>query len=200
MRSIVSDGMALDDPMDAEPETGRRTPEFVPEEEDSASSQQNGLARQPSRLQRRVNVIMRAANRGEELPSPSQEMRERAAAEEDEESVNGAGPSRANKRKAALDFEASLTPMEEEEEDEPEPEPEPTPRGRGAPKRGRGARKAGAAATSTPAKRGRGRTAAVAAPPAVISNGEEGETAGRRRSNRLNQSSPVKTTKVARRA
>lgn len=208
MRSVASDRMALDhdhgEPMDAEPiETGRMTPEFIPADEDLVPSQRNGtgLARQPSRLRRRVDVILSAHTRGEELPSPSQEMRERAAAEEaQDENENGAGPSRANKRKAALDFEGSLTPMEEEEEDEEEEEPAPTPaRGRGAPaaKRGRGAgtKKAGAA---TPAKRGRGRAAAsaVAAPPLVSTNGDD---VGLRRSHRLNQGTPVKAN-VARRA
>lgn len=200
--------MALDEPMDAEPaepETGRRTPEYVPEDEDSQQSQPraNGalaISRQQSRLRRRVDIIRSAENRGEELPGPSQEMQERAAAEDAEE--NGAGPSR--KRKAALDFDASLTPMEEEEEEEEEDEPQPSAapaaRGRGAPatKRGRGGKKA-SAPPSTAAKRGRGRAAApvlaIAAAPAY---GDEGEAGGLRRSTRLHQASPVKQ-KVARR-
>ena len=211
MRSIVSDGMALDDhgePMDAEPEEledGRRTPEYVPEDEDSQSQIQahggptSAITRQQSRLRRRVDIIRSAENRGEELPSPSQEMQERAAAEEAEE--NGAGPSRTNKRKArpSLDFEASLTPMSEEEEEE-EAEPQPAAaRTRGAPatRRGRGGKKASAPPPSA-AKRGRGR-AAAAAVAAAPANGDDGETGGRRRSNRIVQaSSPVKQ-KVARR-
>ncbi|KAI0744311.1 Pkinase-domain-containing protein [Daedaleopsis nitida] len=200
MRSVMSDDMATDDPMDAEPETGRMTPEFDPEEAEVSQSQQVpglGLARQPSRLQRRVDVILRAHNRGEELPSPSQEMKERAAAEdEDDESENGAGPSRTNKRKAALEFEGSLTPMEEEDEEEPTPTPT---RGRGAAgRRGRGGRKAPAA---TPAKRGRGRAAALP-PPTAHAHANGDDDGGLRRSTRLNHgvvASPLKT-KAARRA
>ncbi|RPD54428.1 kinase-like protein [Lentinus tigrinus ALCF2SS1-7] len=210
MRSIAFDGMALDDrgePMDAEPaepESGRQTPEYVPEDEDSQSQPQaNGvhtsvISRQQSRLRRRVDIIRSAENRGEALPSPSQEMQERAAAEEAEE--NGAGPSRGNKRKAraSLDFEASLTPMsEEDEEEEEEVEPQPV-RGRGAPasKRGRGGKKA---PPPSAAKRGRGRAAApVPAIAAAPVNGDDGEAGGLRRSTRLHQVSPVKQ-KVARR-
>lgn len=205
MRSIALDGMALEDhgePMDAEPsqsDDGRRTPEWVPEDEGSQSQlQANGAAvsaisRQPSRLRRRVDIIRSAENRGEELPGPSQEMQERAAAEDAEE--NGAGPSRKRKAAAALDFDASLTPMEEEEEeDEPQPAAAPAARGRGAPanKRGRGGKKA-SAPPPTAARRGRGRAAAsalaIAAPPA---NGDDDDAGGLRRSTRIHQSSPVK--------
>ncbi|KAI0699880.1 kinase-like domain-containing protein [Cerioporus squamosus] len=200
MRSIASDGMALDEPMDAEPaepETGRRTPEYVPEDEDSQQSQPraNGalaISRQQSRLRRRVDIIRSAENRGEELPGPSQEMQERAAAEDAEE--NGAGPSR--KRKAALDFDASLTPMEEEEEEEEEDEPQPTGR---ACDQAWPRREKASAPPSTAAKRGRGRAAApVLAIAAAPANGDEGEAGGLRRSTRLHHASPVKQ-KVARR-
>lgn len=209
LRSIALDGMALDDSMDAEPdepESGRSTPEYVPEDEDSQSqSQANGrfglpISRQQSRLRRRVDIIRSAENRGEELPSPSQEMRQRAAAEDAEE--NGAGPSRKRKAAAALDFESSLTPMEEEEDEEEEEEEEPVaaPRGRGAPanKRGRGGRKTTAPPPSA-VKRGRGRAAApVLAIAAAPASGDDGEAGGRRRSTRLHQASPAKQ-KVARR-
>ncbi|TFK83093.1 kinase-like protein [Polyporus arcularius HHB13444] len=210
LRSIALDGMALDDSMDAEPdepESGRSTPEYVPEDEDSQSqSQANGrhpfglpIGRQQSRLRRRVDIIRSAENRGEELPSPSQEMQQRAAAEEAEE--NGAGPSRKRKAAAALDFESSLTPMEEEEdEEEEEEEPVAAPRGRGAPanKRGRGGRKTTAPPPSA-VKRGRGRAAApVLAIAAAPASGDDGEAGGRRRSTRLHQASPAKQ-KVARR-
>ncbi|KAH9915026.1 Pkinase-domain-containing protein [Epithele typhae] len=82
---LSSDGMALDsDPV----ETGRQTPEVGEEEEEDDLSpvpESQGLGRHGSRLQRRVDVIRHAQRRGEDLPSPSQEMRAWAAAEDAEE-------------------------------------------------------------------------------------------------------------------
>ena len=202
MRSVISNGMSLDDAM----ETGRMTPPYVPEpaDDETAPSQSltNALERLPSRLVRRSNYIQRARDRGDDLPSPSQEMRLRAAAEEEAENANGPPNSRSNKRKAALDFEASLTPMDEEDENDAGAiaSEEPAPAGARGTKtkrgRGGGAKKAvvGAGAAPPPSKRGRGRSAATA-----TSNGDESETGGLRRSSRLNQGSPVKATKVARR-
>ncbi|KAI8972182.1 Pkinase-domain-containing protein [Trametes punicea] len=186
MRSVASEVMALDtqgEAMDADPQaTG--TPLLG--SQDLPDSQQTGsraiLSRQPSRLQRRANVISHANEVGVPLPGPSQEMQERAAAEDED------APARANKRKAALDFDASLTPMEEEDEQEEEPSSDsaapPPRRGRAAAgtKKGRGTKKA--PANSPVAKRGR-RAAAGAAE-------ENPETTGRRRSNRVANASPRK--------
>ncbi|KAM5536730.1 hypothetical protein V8D89_009657 [Ganoderma adspersum] len=228
MRSVVShtNGMALDDNdeegEDAAMDTGRTTPPYVPppqEDEPSQSqsdSQTAAVNRQGSRLVRRSDFVARARDRGEALPSPSQEMRARAKKEEEDEDENlptpTAGPSNGhangnangrvnNKRKAALDFEASLTPMSEEDEEKAADEPAdaPTPRA-GAPARqtrrgrGGGAKKAVAAPGPPVTRRGRGRASSSPA-----GAGEEGE--GPRRSSRLSQAaSPVKATKVARRA
>ncbi|KAH9892439.1 kinase-like domain-containing protein [Cubamyces lactineus] len=234
MRSIASDGMALDpqgegEAMEAEPDNGG-TPllgsQELPDSQEGGSMSRALVARQPSRLQRRSNVISQANEIGLPLPGPSQEMQQRAEVEEhapaaalaiepppqpepqtgngvlaiENGSANGgAGPvTRGNKRKAALDFDASLTPMsEEEEEEEEDGEPSndsdvapPPRRGRGAaaaaaaPKKGRGAKKA-APANPPVAKKGRTRAAAVAAD-------ENVEVGGKRRSSRLVSASPRK--------
>lgn len=115
MRSIASDGMALDPQegalMLAAPNGhGSSTPSLGSQESNGTASR-SMLTRQPSRLQRRADVISHANEVGVALPGPSQEMQRRAIAEDDEE----AGPPRTNKRK--VEFDASLTPMEEEEEE-----------------------------------------------------------------------------------
>ncbi|KAI0355786.1 Pkinase-domain-containing protein [Trametes cingulata] len=199
MRSIASDGMALDHPaevMEAEPADQGTPPlgsQELPDSQNGTASR-GALSRQPSRLQRRANVISHANEVGVPLPGPSQEMRERAAAEDEE----AAGPQRANKRKAALDFDASLTPMEEEDDEEAEaPSSDsaaPAPRGR----------RANAAATAT--KKGRGGKKAAANPPsakrtrakATADNGEDAAAAtARRRSNRLQAGAAPSPRKAA---
>ncbi|KAI0369628.1 Pkinase-domain-containing protein [Pilatotrama ljubarskyi] len=199
MRSIASDGMALDHPaevMDSQP-IDQGTPPLgsqeLPNSQDGTASR-GLLSRQPSRLQRRANVISHAQEVGVPLPGPSQEMRERAAAEDED----AAGPQRANKRKAALDFDASLTPMEEEDEEEEEPSSDaaaPAARGRKAnvapTKKGRGGKKA--AANPPTAKRTRAKTTAD-------DNGAEDGVAAitaRRRSNRLNAGAAPSPRKAA---
>ncbi|TBU44526.1 Pkinase-domain-containing protein [Dichomitus squalens] len=204
MRSIISNSMSLDD--DAVMDTGRMTPPYVPGlGNDEVAPDQilaNAIERLPSRLVRRSNYIQRARDMGQDLPGPSQEMQQRAAAEEEAENLNDPPSSRVNKRKAALDFEASLTPMDEEGENDAgagaEDDPAPAGARGGRTKRGRGgAKKVVAGAAPPSSKRGRGR-AATATPAA---NGDESEGGGLRRSSRLNQGSPVpvKVTKVARR-
>ncbi|KAI0630061.1 kinase-like domain-containing protein [Trametes polyzona] len=218
MRSVASDGMALD-PQTAvvlangnganngdDANNGRSTPPIGSqelEESQRGTASRSLVARQPSRLQRRADVISHANEVGLALPGPSQEMQRRAVAEDLGE--NEAGPSRLNKRKAAaaLDFDASLAPMEEEEEEEAEDgEGEaaavaaPAPRGRGRPAK-RAARGGKKAASKPPAaKKGRTRAAAAEA------NGEAAEASGRRRSNRLvvAASSPLKVAAGGRRA
>ncbi|PIL29680.1 transporter [Ganoderma sinense ZZ0214-1] len=215
MRSVVShtNGMALDDneDEDAAMETGRTTPPYVPPPQEDGPSQSQSLTaavnRQPSRLVRRSDIVARAREGGDALPSPSQEMRDRAVREDEEEDENLPTPTATtngnnrangrvnNKRKAALDFDGSLTPMSEEDEtpEADEPADAPTPR-TGAParqtRRGRGGGAAKKAVAPPVTRRGRGRGSAVA---------EEAE--GPRRSSRLIQAaSPAKAPKVARRA
>ncbi|CDO76220.1 hypothetical protein BN946_scf184894.g9 [Trametes cinnabarina] len=190
MRSVVSDGMALDPPPAAlevaapEPHVGGTPLTASQDLPDSQESEMGGavVTRHASRLQRRANVITQANEVGFALPGPSQEMQERAAADDDDAHARG------NKRKAALDFDASLTPMEEadDENEEPSSDPAPAPRrGRAAgAKKGRGAKKA--AANPPAAKRGRRAVAAAAA------DGENVDAAGRRRSTRLTGPSPRK--------
>ncbi|KAI0646002.1 Pkinase-domain-containing protein [Trametes meyenii] len=192
MRSIASDGMALDHPqgaiMNADPSnTPPLGSQELPDSQSNGTASRGTLSRQASRLQRRANVISQANEVGQALPGPSQEMRARAEAEAEEDS----GPARANKRKAALDFDASLTPMEEEDE-ESEPEPAPAPRrGRAAaaPKKGRAPKKA---ANPPVAKKGRATRAAEK------QDGEAAEPASRRRSSRISAAaSPAKTRAAA---
>ncbi|OJT11418.1 hypothetical protein TRAPUB_12062 [Trametes pubescens] len=114
MRSIASDGMALD-PQDGALVLGAAnghdsgTPSLASQgsQESNGTASRSMLTRQPSRLQRRADVISHANEVGQALPGPSQEMQRRAIAEDEEE----AGPSRTNKRKVA--FDAPLTPMED---------------------------------------------------------------------------------------
>ena len=86
MRSIASDGMALDpqEAMEAEPENGG-TPllgsQELPDSQEGGSMSRALVVRQPSRLQRRSNVISRAHEDGLPLPGPSQEMQQRAEVE-----------------------------------------------------------------------------------------------------------------------
>ena len=139
MASLADDRMALDEPDDEPPETGRQTPPYIApaspsdseDDGDESGGAQGGrrVKKHASRLQRRSDVIRRAKVRGQGLPSPSQEMRAWAAAEdpesvlaqvveddEDDEGAEGgaeegdeenvppaavAGPSRGNKCKAA---------------------------------------------------------------------------------------------------
>ncbi|KAI9067527.1 Pkinase-domain-containing protein [Trametes sanguinea] len=194
MRSVASESMALDPPaaeMVPEPHVGG-TPLIASQGlPDSQNSDMNGalVTRQASRLQRRANVISQANEDGLPLPGPSQEMQERVAAEDEEP------PSRGNKRKAALDFDASLTPMEEEDEDKEDPAsdtaaPQPTRRGRGAARKGRGAAKK-APANPPAAKKGR----------RVLAEADmfDGEASGRRRSARLGVAGPSPRKVAARR-
>ncbi|KAI0762162.1 Pkinase-domain-containing protein [Trametes elegans] len=204
MRSVASDGMALDlqsEPVEAAPAEGSSTPPMgsqeLPDSQNGTTSRSQ-LTRQGSRLQRRSDVISMANEIGTSLPGPSQEMRRRAAAEDED----GAGPSRANKRKAVLDFDASLTPMSEEDEEEEDGEADPAAaaaaqppsarRGRAAvaaptPKKVRGAKKALSPNGAPVVKRGRAKQA--------VTNGEEAavDMAVRRRSKRLTNASPRKT-------
>ncbi|EIW63647.1 Pkinase-domain-containing protein [Trametes versicolor FP-101664 SS1] len=153
MRSIASDGMALD------PQEGAlmlaapnghdsSTPPLGSQDLQRGSQDSNGtasrsmLTRQPSRLQRRADVISHANEVGVALPGPSQEMQRRAIAEDEEE----AGPPRANKRK--VEFDASLTPMEEEDEESEVAAPLPR-RARAAAAAGKKAARGGKKATAT---------------------------------------------------
>ncbi|OSD06682.1 Pkinase-domain-containing protein [Trametes coccinea BRFM310] len=195
MRSVASEGMALDPPaneMVLEPHVGG-TPLIASQGlPDGPESDMKGalVTRHASRLQRRANVISQANEDGLPLPGPSQEMQERVVAAEDEET-----PSRGNKRKAALDFDASLTPMEEEDEEKEDATsdsaaPQPARRGRGAAKKGRGAAKKAPANPPT-AKKGR----------RALAEAEilEGEVNGRRRSARLGVAGPSPRKVAARR-
>ncbi|KAH9859143.1 Pkinase-domain-containing protein [Lenzites betulinus] len=214
MRSIASDGMALDSQEGAmvlaAPNAvviaDRRlsTPPIESQELDDSQRStvsRSMLVRQPSRLQRRANVISYANEGGPAIPGPSQEMELRAAAEDAEE----AGPPRANKRKAELDFDASLTPMAEEEEEEEEEERSAAPvsrRGRanggGAKKTGRGAKKA-AAPKAPAAKKGRTQAAKVVAAVVAADANGDAESQGRRRSTRLTSAASPRKVAATRR-
>ncbi|KAI0075665.1 Pkinase-domain-containing protein [Panus rudis PR-1116 ss-1] len=99
--------------------TNTATEDSMDLDEDAPSqeqSQSNGQATQRAALRRRRQVVDEAAENGEELPQPSQEMMKHAAQEESKRYAES-GLSRPNKRKSPLDFEGSLTPMPEDSEE-----------------------------------------------------------------------------------
>ncbi|CAL1705942.1 unnamed protein product [Somion occarium] len=110
MRSPSRDDMSMDEDQ----------PSSQPDE---SSLNEAGSQRTGGRLVRRRQVIDEAAEKGESLPEPSQEML-RHAEQENAKYYTGTKQSRPNKRKVGEHFDESLTPMPEANEEDDEEQEE----------------------------------------------------------------------------
>ncbi|EMD33747.1 hypothetical protein CERSUDRAFT_125997 [Gelatoporia subvermispora B] len=161
------------------------------------TSQSDGDNRTSSRLQRRANVTAASQETGNDPLDVSVDEAIDSASVDGPSTLSSQAP---RKRKASLDFEASLTPMEEEEEEEEE-ESDEQPMANG--------RRRGRAAAATPVTPRRGRGTRARPPPSTRGRTSRGSSAincsmeaasseGRpRRSGRLNATTPQKAPRRA---